>query len=202
MLVCSRFECLIKKSALIKRETHPQSCQVSWYRDVKLSKQPFSRNSPNSQFAVNSRKSWRTVRPHSVTSKETSRVEKQHSRWPCLSGKQSEPACLGWRRLHMHTWLRWCVVDWGFGLVWFGCCCCFYFVLFCFFNFRDRVSLYRPSYPRNHFEDQAGLELRNLPASASQVLGLKVCTTTAWLVDWFWFVLLNKNLGRCSERRL
>jgi hypothetical protein len=27
--------------------------------------------------------------------------------------------------------------------------------------------------------DQAGLELRNLPASASRVLGLKVCTTTA-----------------------
>jgi hypothetical protein len=30
--------------------------------------------------------------------------------------------------------------------------------------------------------DQAGLELRNLPASASQVLGLKACTTTAWLI--------------------
>ena len=29
--------------------------------------------------------------------------------------------------------------------------------------------------------DQAGLELRNLPASASQVLGLKVCATTVWL---------------------
>ena len=29
--------------------------------------------------------------------------------------------------------------------------------------------------------DQAGLELRNSPASASQVLGLKACTTTAWL---------------------
>jgi hypothetical protein len=29
------------------------------------------------------------------------------------------------------------------------------------------------------FVDQAGLELRNPPASASQVLGLKVCATTA-----------------------
>jgi hypothetical protein len=29
------------------------------------------------------------------------------------------------------------------------------------------------------FVDQAGLELRNPPASASQVLGLKACTTTA-----------------------
>jgi hypothetical protein len=32
------------------------------------------------------------------------------------------------------------------------------------------------------FVDQAGLELRNPPASASQVLGLKACATTAWLV--------------------
>jgi hypothetical protein len=30
--------------------------------------------------------------------------------------------------------------------------------------------------------DQAGLKLRNLPASASQVLGLKVCATTARLL--------------------
>jgi hypothetical protein len=31
----------------------------------------------------------------------------------------------------------------------------------------------------NSLWDQAGLELRNLPASASQVEGLKMCTTTA-----------------------
>jgi hypothetical protein len=43
--------------------------------------------------------------------------------------------------------------------------------------FRDRVSLYSPSCPGTHFVDQADLKLRNLPASASQVLGLKVCTT-------------------------
>ena len=48
------------------------------------------------------------------------------------------------------------------------------------FFFRDRVSLYGPGCPGTHFVDQAGLELRNLPASASQVLGLKVCATTAW----------------------
>lgn len=29
--------------------------------------------------------------------------------------------------------------------------------------------------------DQAGLQLRDLPASASRVLRLNVCTTTAWL---------------------
>jgi hypothetical protein len=33
--------------------------------------------------------------------------------------------------------------------------------------------------PGTHFVDQAGLELRNPPASASQVLGLKVRATTA-----------------------
>jgi hypothetical protein len=37
-----------------------------------------------------------------------------------------------------------------------------------------------PGCPGTHFLDQAGLELRNPPASASQVLGLKVCATTAW----------------------
>ena len=42
-------------------------------------------------------------------------------------------------------------------LVWFG------LVLV----FRDRVSLYSLGYPGTHFVDQAGLELRNPPASAS-----------------------------------
>ena len=44
--------------------------------------------------------------------------------------------------------------------------------------FRDRVSLYSPGCPGAHFVDQAGLELRNLPASASRVLELKACATT------------------------
>jgi hypothetical protein len=35
--------------------------------------------------------------------------------------------------------------------------------------------------PGTHFVDQAGLELRNLPASASQMLEFKACTTTAQL---------------------
>jgi hypothetical protein len=51
---------------------------------------------------------------------------------------------------------------------------CLFFVLFCF---RDRVSLYSSGCPGTHFVDQAGLELRNLPASASRVLGLKACAT-------------------------
>ena len=44
--------------------------------------------------------------------------------------------------------------------------------------FGDRVSLYSPGCPGTHFVDQAGLELRNLPASASRALGLKVCAST------------------------
>jgi hypothetical protein len=43
--------------------------------------------------------------------------------------------------------------------------------------FRDSVSLCSPGCPGTHSVDQAGLELRNLPASASRVLGLKACAT-------------------------
>jgi hypothetical protein len=52
-----------------------------------------------------------------------------------------------------------------------------FFFYFCFlfcFVFRDRVSLYSPGCPGTHSVAQAGLELRNPPASASQVLGLKL----------------------------
>jgi hypothetical protein len=41
------------------------------------------------------------------------------------------------------------------------------FFFFCFFL--DRVSLCSPGCPGTHSVDQAGLELRNPPASASQV---------------------------------
>jgi hypothetical protein len=47
-----------------------------------------------------------------------------------------------------------------------------------FFFFRDRVSLYSPGCPGTHFVDQTGLKLRNLPASAFRVLGLKAWATT------------------------
>ncbi|EDL38650.1 mCG148349 [Mus musculus] len=49
------------------------------------------------------------------------------------------------------------------------------FFLFSFF--RDMVSLCSPACPGTHPVGQAGLELRNPPASASQVLGLKACAT-------------------------
>jgi hypothetical protein len=53
---------------------------------------------------------------------------------------------------------------------------CFVFLFFVFFQ--DRVFLYSPGCSGTHSVDQAGLELRNLPASASLVLGLKACATT------------------------
>jgi hypothetical protein len=60
-----------------------------------------------------------------------------------------------------------------------GFCKHMVFLSFCIYMvFQDRVSLYRPGCPGTHFVDQAGLELRNLPASASLVLGLKACATT------------------------
>jgi hypothetical protein len=59
-----------------------------------------------------------------------------------------------------------------------------YFVFFWggegfFFLFRDRVSLYSPGCLGTNSVDQAGLELRNPPASASLGLGLKASATTA-----------------------
>jgi hypothetical protein len=47
------------------------------------------------------------------------------------------------------------------------------FVCFVVVVFPDRVSLCSPGCPGTHSVDQAGLQLRNLPASASQVLGSK-----------------------------
>ena len=48
----------------------------------------------------------------------------------------------------------------------------------------DTVSLCSPGCPRTHSVDQAALELRNLPASASRVLGLKECATTPAHLFW------------------
>jgi len=56
--------------------------------------------------------------------------------------------------------------NWFKVLVWIFCL----FVSFCFLS----VILYNSGYSGNHSIDQAGLELRNPPASASRVLGLKM----------------------------
>jgi hypothetical protein len=66
------------------------------------------------------------------------------------------------------------------------------FFVFCFF-FQDRVSLYSPGCPGTHFVDHAGLELRNLPASASQVLGLKAFTTMSGF-----FLVFSNKVSWCS----
>jgi hypothetical protein len=67
----------------------------------------------------------------------------------------------------------------------------FLFIYLFILVFRDRVSLCSPGCPETHSVDQAGLELRNPPASASQVLGLKACaTTTTWLYLFFYFEVL------------
>jgi hypothetical protein len=63
----------------------------------------------------------------------------------------------------------------------------FWFV-FWFLVFRDRVSLSSSGCPGTHYVDKAGLKLRNSPVSASQVLGLKACATTAQLTMLFFIV--------------
>jgi hypothetical protein len=54
-----------------------------------------------------------------------------------------------------------CFVLFWFGLLWFA------LVWFWYWFFRDRISLYSPGCPGTHFVDQAGLQLRNPPSSAS-----------------------------------
>jgi hypothetical protein len=74
--------------------------------------------------------------------------------------------------------------------------------------FRDRVSLCSPGCPRTHSVDQVGLELRNLPVSDSQVLGLKACTTTTQLLHphlkdgWGWRDGSVVKSTDCSSRVL
>jgi hypothetical protein len=57
--------------------------------------------------------------------------------------------------------------------------------------FRDRVSLYSSGCPGTHSVDQAGLELRNPPASASWVLGLKAWATMPGTISFFFFYPLS-----------
>jgi hypothetical protein len=75
---------------------------------------------------------------------------------------------------------------------------------FFFLVFRDRVSLYSPGCPGTHSVDQAGLELRNPPASASRVLGLKACATTPGSIFLFYVPKINKwlDLGRKLYKNL
>jgi hypothetical protein len=56
------------------------------------------------------------------------------------------------------------------------------FTFFFFGLILDNVSLCCPGCPGTQSVEQAGLELRNHPASASQVLRIKVCATTAQFI--------------------
>jgi hypothetical protein len=74
---------------------------------------------------------------------------------------------------------------------------------FSFFLFLRQGFSCSPGCPGTHSIDQAGLELRNLPASASRVLGLKACATTAQLngfLNIFFFSLsfIDSHLCRVS----
>jgi hypothetical protein len=80
------------------------------------------------------------------------------------------------------------------------------FLLFFCFVFQDKVSLCSPGCLGAHSVDQAGLELRNPPASASQVLVSKACATTArhiilimnFLFVWFLFCFVFSFQSRVS----
>jgi hypothetical protein len=63
-------------------------------------------------------------------------------------------------------------------LFWLSSWTLFFLFCFVFCFFGDRVSLYSSGCPGTHSVDQAGLKLRNPPASASRVLGLKAYATT------------------------
>jgi hypothetical protein len=80
------------------------------------------------------------------------------------------------------------------------------FLFFIILVFWDRVSLHSRGCPGTHSVDQAGLELRNLPASASRVLGLKACATTAqrnglffnFIYLFFYCWLIDAGFSLCS----
>ena len=59
---------------------------------------------------------------------------------------------------------------------------CIYLFIYWFFETRSLCIVLAVLCPGTHSVDQAGLELRNRPASASQVLGLKACATNARLL--------------------
>jgi hypothetical protein len=61
---------------------------------------------------------------------------------------------------------------------------CLLFLFICLFVW-DRVSLYGPGCLGTSSANQAGLELRDLLASAFQVLGLKMCTAKPSLMSLF-----------------
>jgi hypothetical protein len=75
-----------------------------------------------------------------------------------------------------------------------------FFFFFFFWFFETGFPLYSPGCPGTHFVDQAGRELRNPPASASQVLSssafLKIASVQSWRSSgtiWFFKSKLHWN---------
>jgi hypothetical protein len=76
------------------------------------------------------------------------------------------------------------------------------FIYLFIFVFQDRVSLYRdPCCPGTHFVDQAGLELRNPPASASQVLRLKALHHQRPSEVFYFFIFLFLSIALQGEKK-
>jgi hypothetical protein len=78
------------------------------------------------------------------------------------------------------------------------------FILFYFFETGFFCS---PGCPGTHFVDQAGLELKNPPASVSRVLGLKACATTpatsvCIYISCLWWFEYAWPTGSATVRRL
>ena len=57
-------------------------------------------------------------------------------------------------------------------------------------------------YPGTHSIDQAGLKVKDSPASASQVLGLKACATTAWLHGPLYQTAFTHNSAGSTSQRM
>ena len=74
--------------------------------------------------------------------------------------------------------------------------------LFCFFvvvAFGERVSLCSPDCPGAHSTEQAILKLRDLPVSASHMLGLKACTNEpSFHTQLFMWILATELECLCS----
>ena len=67
-------------------------------------------------------------------------------------------------------------------------------------NFQDRVLLYIPGCPGTHAVDQAGLELRNPPASATQVLGLKRAPPLPDHIDVLFTCMSMYHMHQCPQK--
>ena len=102
-----------------------------------------------------------------------------------VNGHENTVTCLNW----FVNWVQepmssFCGSDVFLFVCLFVCFWWWWFDLFvCFI--KTGFLLYSPGCPRTRSVNQAGLELRDLPVSASQVLELKACTTTT--IDWVYF---------------